>query len=287
MPQESISYFLRNAFSNTGQPSSGRVRPALPVRRDVVAIAAILLLSLAVFFILPPIPQNQSYHNFADKRPFFGIPYFFNVISNLGFLWIGREGLRYLNDGNPPNLPNKRMYKLFFGFVFLGGIGSALYHLWPNNATLFWDRLPMIIAIMALVSVIAGECINFNLGKNLLWPLVGLASFTVVQWEFTEFLGRGDMRAYAFAQILPVLFVPLMLLKQRDPPQGDIRLWKMVLLVGVARVAEFLDWIIFLFTFHLVSGHTIKHIALTLGVYEVFLHMKEQKAAPVEQKKRE
>lgn len=42
--------------------------------------------SLAVFFLfVPPIPQNQAYHEFADTRAFGGIPNFCNVASNVPF----------------------------------------------------------------------------------------------------------------------------------------------------------------------------------------------------------
>ena len=43
-------------------------------------------LSLIVLFThVDPITQYPSYHNFADTRTFFGIPNFFDVISNIPF----------------------------------------------------------------------------------------------------------------------------------------------------------------------------------------------------------
>jgi hypothetical protein len=53
----------------------------------IVAIVAI------VAMLLPPIPQPQWYHMFADQRRFFGIPNFNNVVSNFPFAAVGLWGL--------------------------------------------------------------------------------------------------------------------------------------------------------------------------------------------------
>ena len=39
---------------------------------------------------------------------------------------------------------------IYFSGVALVALGSAYYHEDPENETLFWDRLPMTIAFMAL-----------------------------------------------------------------------------------------------------------------------------------------
>ena len=53
-----------------------------------VTIVAALLVSL-----LPPFPQDPGYHRFSDQRTFFGIPNFWNVISNLPFLLVAIGGV--------------------------------------------------------------------------------------------------------------------------------------------------------------------------------------------------
>jgi hypothetical protein len=89
--------------------------------------------SVARLLLLPPIPQDQSYHEFADRRTLFGTPNFWNVVSNFPLIVIGLAGLRQFQR-NP-------------GTLFLGimstGFGSSYYHLDPNDRTLFLDRLPM------------------------------------------------------------------------------------------------------------------------------------------------
>ena len=52
-----------------------------------------MVVSLAGLMPLPPLLQDQSYHQFADQRTLFGIPNFWNVVSNLPFIAIGAAGL--------------------------------------------------------------------------------------------------------------------------------------------------------------------------------------------------
>src|SRR5215472_12695351 len=57
----------------------------------IPALAAIAV--LAMLFV-PPIHQDPAYHHFADQRTLFGIPNFFNVVSNLPFLFVAIWGWR-------------------------------------------------------------------------------------------------------------------------------------------------------------------------------------------------
>ena len=55
----------------------------------------LLLTLFAVLIIMkvPPIPQSENYHNFADKRVIFGISNFADVSSSFSFLVAGVIGL--------------------------------------------------------------------------------------------------------------------------------------------------------------------------------------------------
>ena len=61
------------------------------------------MLPLALLMLLPPIPQDPAYHAFADQRTLFGIPNFWNVVSNLPFIVIGAIGLIHHRD-NPATI---------------------------------------------------------------------------------------------------------------------------------------------------------------------------------------
>ena len=52
-------------------------------------LAAVSLLGL---LLVPPIPQSQIYHQFADQQTLLGIPNFWNVVSNLPFILVGAAG---------------------------------------------------------------------------------------------------------------------------------------------------------------------------------------------------
>ena len=119
-----------------------RTTPDLPV----LALFGLMAVSLGGLLVLPPLTQDQSYHQFADQRTIFGIPNFWNVVSNLPFLAVGVAGLRrFRND--PATV-------VFFLGVLLTGVGSSYYHWDPNDDTLFWDRLPMTLSFAAILALV-------------------------------------------------------------------------------------------------------------------------------------
>jgi len=112
----------------------------------IFVLCGLMAASLAgLLLLLPAIPQDQSYHLFADCRAVAGIPNFWNVVSNIPFIAIGAAGLWRFRD-DPTTIV------LFLGF-FLTGIGSSYYHWDPNDGTLFWDRLPMTLSFAAILAL--------------------------------------------------------------------------------------------------------------------------------------
>jgi hypothetical protein len=132
----------------------GRTRRYLPI----LVFSSLTAASLAGLLLLPALPQDQSYHLFADCRTVAGIPNFWNVVSNIPFIAIGAAGLWRFRDGPATVI-------LFLGFV-LTGIGSSYYHWQPNDATLFWDRLPMTLSFAAILSLGVAERVNSSFGAS-------------------------------------------------------------------------------------------------------------------------
>lgn len=63
-------------------------------KRSRIGFIGLLTLAVALAVMtLPPIPQPEWYHAFADQRAWFGIPHFPNVISNAFFRNLGLAGL--------------------------------------------------------------------------------------------------------------------------------------------------------------------------------------------------
>jgi hypothetical protein len=71
--------------------------------RPVPLLYGLMIVSLVALLPLPPLLQDQNYHQFADQRELFGIPNFWNVVSNLPFIAIGAAGLlRFHRDAIYP-----------------------------------------------------------------------------------------------------------------------------------------------------------------------------------------
>ena len=65
-------------------------------KTGLVVLGFITVIVAVVGFQLKPIPQPQSYHQFADQRELWGIPNFGDVVSNVGFAIAGVWGLVFL-----------------------------------------------------------------------------------------------------------------------------------------------------------------------------------------------
>jgi hypothetical protein len=239
--------------------------------RPWVLIGAILL---AVFVVLlfPAIPQSEAYHNFSDTRALVGIPNCLNVLSNAFFLLVGLLGIRFVLRRDPRGAaafvdPRERWpYFVFFVGVTLTAFGSSYYHLNPNDHTLVWDRIPMTIGFMALVAAMLAERVRVKLGVWLLVPLVALGATSVVYWDYTQSRGHGDLRPYALAQFgsLLVLLLLIALFAPRYTRTSDLGI--ALALYALAKVLEATDKSIFA-AGHIVSGHTLKHLAAALSTY--------------------
>ena len=122
----------------------------LRTRQRLLLLIVIVMIIVTAF--VPRIAQDPAYHNFADQRAFFSIPNFFDVTSNLPFLFVGVWGLWMVGRCHFLDPVERWPYVVLFIGIFLTCFGSAYYHWTPNNQTLVWDRLPMTIAFMGLLS---------------------------------------------------------------------------------------------------------------------------------------
>lgn len=242
-------------------------------RRTGLKILFLILLAVSVaFFFVPRIPQPLSYHNFADRRSWLGIPNFGDVVSNLPFAIFGLMGLAFLRSSSSKEKflnPRERWpYSFFFLGLFLTAFGSGYYHAHPSNSTLFWDRLPMTITFTGLIAALIAERIGVTTGIRSLVPLLLVGVSSPIHWYLSELYGRGDLRFYAAVQLLAVLSVPLFLVL--FPPRYS-RSYDLAFVAGfyvLAKLFETLDRQIFA-AGQFVSGHTLKHLAASLSGYWV------------------
>lgn len=215
-------------------------------------LAAISLLGL---LLVPPIPQSQIYHGFADQQTLFGIPNFWNVASNLPFIFIGAAGLWQV-----------RLHfsaRIFFLGVFLTGFSSSYYHWNPNDIGLFWDRLPMAIAFMAILADVIEERVDAKAGRALLWPLVLLGIASLLWWRQTD-----DLRLYGWVQFFPCVVLPLMFWLFAPKYSGT---WYWFAAAGwylLAKILEYADAAIYSLG-HVMAGHALKHLAAAAACYAI------------------
>ena len=236
-----------------------RTKPDLPV----LVVFGLIAISLGGLLLLPPIPQDQSYHQFADQRTLFGIPNFWNVVSNLPFLAVGAAGLRRFRD-NPATV-------VFFLGVFLTGIGSSYYHWDPNDSTLFWDRLPMTLSFAAVLALVVKERVSPRAGTVLLWPALAVGLFSLLLWRWTD-----DLRLYFWVQFFPGLAVVLLFLLY-PPKYSGTRYWILAgVLYALAKVFEFTDEAIYS-AGNLLSGHTLKHLASAAACFAILRYFQTRR----------
>jgi len=210
----------------------------------LIGLGAISLVGL--FLLVAPVPQPQAYHQFADQRTLFGIPNFWNVASNLPFILVGAAGLPYLRRDPSAGV--------FFLGVFLTGFTSSYYHWHPDDAGLFWDRLPMTFAFMAILANVVGERIDARAGQTMLWPLVALGVASLLVWRWT-----GDLRLYGWVQFFPCVALPLMFALLPAKYAGTGWWFAAAGLYVVAKLLEHFDRAIDAALGF--SGHPLKHVA--------------------------
>lgn len=245
--------------------------------KHILLLSISLLMSVGLF-LMPAIPQDIQYHNFADQRTMLGVPNFFNVISNLPYLLFGYLGaFLVLTETSLKSIKSiKYIYILFFVGVAIVCFGSGYYHLNPSNHTLLWDRLPMTIAFMSFFSIVLAEYVSLKTAKKAFFPLLLLGLISVLYWYWSETIGRGDLRLYILVQFLPVILIPLMLLMFKSIFTHSIYFWFMTVCYVLAKIFELTDQAFFEL-FEVISGHTMKHLVSSLAPYLFYLSLKERR----------
>lgn len=246
----------------------------LTAARRGAVLALICLVAIVATLFVPRIPQDPAYHAFVDTRTIAGVPSFWNVLSNIGYLIVGIYGLTLVK-----RLPAREMLAGYITFcvgVTLVAFGSAWYHYMPSTQSLVWDRLPMAISFMALLALILGERVSWKLTGRLLWPLVIAGAASVFYWAWTEQQGAGDLRPYGLVQFLPVVLIPLLLLMFPGSKRSAMWLWLTFAGYVLAKIAEQFDGQIYAATG--LSGHSIKHFVSSVAVLFAVFAMLEMEA---------
>jgi len=259
---------------------SDRARPVLIL--GALACGAFALLSRAA------IPQDPEYHRMADQRSALGVSNGLNVVSNAPFALVGGLGLvatlRRRNDGGA--VFEDPWLRWPYAAVFLGtvvtALGSSYYHLAPDNVRLVWDRLPMTLVCMGLLTAVLAECVDVRLARPLFFPLVVAAAGSVGYWRWTELHGVGDLRPYALVQYGSLLAIVLLLALYPGRFRDARYLVAGLCAYGVAKILELADAPVYAASGHLVSGHTLKHLMAAVGLGLIAAMIDRRAAASIE-----
>ncbi|BBO09506.1 hypothetical protein [Bradyrhizobium sp. TM102] len=246
--------------TNPTLPSvSRRFSFAAPQLRERYLIGALSVLTLSA--LLAPALPAAAWHvpHFVDSRTWLGVPNAGDVLSNLAFLAMGvwgSERLRARHDA-----PVGASW-LFVGLI-LTCLGSGFYHLDPDMPQrLVADRLGMAVAFAGFLGIAASERISVRAGEAVLvlMMMAGLLAAWVARenltpWVVVQFGGMA-------------LAVGLALTRPRPGALG-VPLGGVIFFYVLAKLFELGDALIFEATGHVVSGHTLKHLAAALAAWPV------------------
>jgi hypothetical protein len=249
-------------------------------RRAGLIFAATLLFWIVACLLLPPLPQPQSYHAFADARAFAGIANFWNVASNVAILLAGLLGL-----GGVLRRPERFVtrseiwpYVCFFAATTLVALGSTYYHLAPDNARLLWDRLPIALATAVLPIALLSDHAGPKVALPLVLPALLAGALSAIYWRVSAVHGHENLVPYLLLQLLAVGAVVLLASRPgRYTRTADW--WSVIGLYVVARLAEVFDAAIYA-AGRILSGHTLKHLVAALAAFWVLRMIRLRRAVP-------
>jgi hypothetical protein len=254
---------MRPGFTVVGAPQ------AAGIKDPRLWLLGLLGLAMAAAMLLPPIATPAHLTIYADRRELFGVPNFFDVVSNAPFVLAGFWGLYFVAQGRGSvfeTSAEKWPYLVLFASVALVGLGSAYYHLAPDAARLVWDRLPIAVGFMALLSAVIAERIHLRAGLYVLAPLLLAGAASVLHWRWTVLQGTENVVPYAAVQYGGMAAVVIIALLFRSRYTHGAYVLGAAALYGAAKAAEVLDAPIYALG-GIVSGHTLKHLLAALALW--------------------
>lgn len=239
-------------------------------RETNLAITAALLGAIAV--LGPHVGEPHGYQEFADQRAALGIAHAADVLSNVAFLAAGAIGAFTLWRVRQRPMANmeRAMAALFFAGLAITALCSAWYHLQPDAARLGVDRTGMAIAFAGLLGLCAATHVSERasaavaLGLLLGAPLAirAGASGELLPWAVLQFGGVAVLCMAAWCRPVPFAV--------------RVNWLAVVAIYALAKLAEMNDTAVFGLSAHLVSGHTLKHLAAAAAAWPVICALRRR-----------
>jgi hypothetical protein len=229
-----------------------------------LAVAALAWLAFAA--LGPVVMQPVAYHDFADQRTLWQVPFAMDVLSNAAFALAGIAGIRSLRRLPARRVTNmqRAMAMLFFTGLLLTAAGSAWYHAQPDDATLAVDRSGMAVAIAGIL----GFAIACHVSERAA-AIAGPAVLLLGAWAANAWTGTGNLMPWLTLQAAGLAVLAWLALVRRRPGAPDVR-WSLVIMAyAVAKLFELEDHQLYEFTNGLVGGHALKHVVAALAAAPV------------------
>lgn len=228
--------------------------------------------SLLILLLSERIGQPVGYHELADQRLLFTLSGTGDLISNIPFVVFGILGLVLIYFGKISFQTDYDKYLIhaLLAVSILAGINSFVYHIKPNNTLIIFDRFTILFGI----SIFSSYVISFNRGVSsslkclIIFIIYGLMS--LLYWSFTDLSGVDDIRFYGFFQTATVAMSVIVALRSFRE-----NFWIVVGtgLFVVSRPLELMDHEVFHWTGENLSGHSMKHILISLVIPCVLAHL--------------
>lgn len=230
------------------------------------------LLALTLTALLAPAMPASAWHipHFVDSRAWLGIPNAGDVLSNLAFLAMGvwgSERLRARQDA-----PVGASW--FFVGLILTCLGSGFYHLDPDlPQRLVADRLGMAVAFAGFLGIAASERISVRAGEAVL-------VLTMIAGPLAAWVARENLTPWAVVQYGGMALAVGLALTRPRPGAIGVPLGSVLFFYVLAKLLELGDVTLFEATGHMVSGHTLKHLAAALAAWPVIRALRPTGPAP-------
>ena len=280
---------------NASMPTQARTRH-FTRREGWLAGAAAVLLALG---LAAPDLAADAYSggaSLSDVRTLMGLPNAIDVLSNLPFLLAGIWGLLLLHrverrhDHHPGHarclahdeLPGSALdcAWLFFAGLLLVAAASAFYHLQPDDMLrLAGDRAAMAVTFAGVIGLAVCDRVSQRAG----WPAacITLAAGLLAVAVFHE---TGNVTPWAVVQFGGIALVLWMAALR--PVRGatrplHLKLGWIIAVYGLAKAFELADGAVYDLTQHLVSGHSLKHVAAALAALPVIGALRQLASPPL------